>query len=200
MPFVKIIRKTIVSPALHPEIDEVLAFDGLESTLSSSKLTFKKGNLDISLELTFSESDYASKTYLSTLPSGKRVRVIVFEGTRADEFKTQQNALEYFSIGSISNSGFGIFFILQDEQNNQVNSPQDTSTKAMAERLLIGANMELLLGNVRAYAELIERVASFASPATVTQILGWQDVLEPAISNKTHFSDNTQKWLSQLLD
>lgn len=196
MPFTKIIRKTIID-SNSSELREILELDQAEGNLNFPTLSFQKNGSSTNLHLEFKEKDIFSKTYITALPSGQKVRVIIFEGSRADEFKKQYNALEYFSIGSLSQTGFGIFFILTN-QNETIINTVNTSTLEYVQQLLMGANMQLmLLSSMAGYIEIIEKIPAIASPSVVKQIPSWASVLDIAIENKIHFSAKTQKWLSE---
>lgn len=196
MPIAKIIRKTIVE-ANHHEINEILDYDYAEVNLTIPILSFKKNGNLVRLTLELIDKNHASETYLTSLSNGQKVRVIFFKGIRADEFKKQHDASEYFSIGSLSVTGFGIFFIITNNME-KIEPPINTNILETIQRLLTGASMQIsLLGSMTGYIEVIEKIPPIASPALVKQVAGWLSILNIAISNKHLFSSKTQEWLDE---
>ena len=108
-----IFQRKILSKAEQVSYDLVNSFDDAEVELNNQtiKIKTKKGDT-YQYKITYSEHDTFTETYLGQFDDGNKFRLIKPIGVALEMTKLKSSAIDAFSLGSISPTGWAIHFHL----------------------------------------------------------------------------------------
>jgi hypothetical protein len=109
----KIFQRNIMNNSEQVSYNLVNSFDEAEIELNNQtiKIKTKKGETYL-YQLTYSERDTFTETYLGEFDNGYKFRLTKPIGVALEMTKLQSSATDAFSLGSISPTGWAIHFYL----------------------------------------------------------------------------------------
>ncbi len=108
-----IFQRKIVSKTEQVSYNLVNSFDEAEIELNNQRIKIKTKKGDTyQYKITFSERDTFTETYFGQFDDGNKFRLIKPIGVALEMTKLQSSAINAFSFGSISPTGWAIHFHL----------------------------------------------------------------------------------------
>lgn len=109
----RIFQRNIISKSEQISYDLVNTFDDAEIELSSQTIRIKtKKGETYHYKITYSEHDTFTETYLGQFDNGNNFRLTKPIGIALEMTKLKSSAIDAFSLGSISPTGWAIHFHL----------------------------------------------------------------------------------------
>lgn len=108
-----IFQRNIVSKAEQVSYNLVNSFDEAEIELNNQTIRIKTKKGDTyQYKITYTEGDAFTETYLGQFDDGNKFRLIKPIGVALEMTKLKSSAIDAFSFGSISSTGWAIHFHL----------------------------------------------------------------------------------------
>ena len=161
-----IYNKSFTLASEKKEFDFFLGLNNSVVTINEKELNFKLENgFDVKFSLSLYEEDHSTISYFSKLEGGEKFRVVKFieddPNMTLFRIKSQYNAIDAFSIGSMKGDGYAVHFFLTNKDDIREVESNSTGIPEQINKLVTASLLAINAGMVSKGVEMTKRLLTF---------------------------------------